>query len=298
MTKGERQKAKPINFGKPGGMGNLSLQDYARTSYGVVLTDAEVERLSEAWFRQFPEMREFLRDHLDLGEEEARFFDLTPETYFEHTGSRKFLDHPDNAGGGRRPHPALGGMALKVLKQRGPADPRRAVRTPPRRSTTSGRRSRPGWARSPPTTIDAVRDRLPSAALQRAAMKLVGRAGVFTLTGRLRANASYSARHNNIFQGLAADGAKLALWKLWRAGYRIVNFIHDEVLVEVPAGSDLDRHAGEVRRLMIEGMTEVVPDVRVEVECVAATAWSKQAEVVRDAEGRLLAWSPPAAPTP
>ena len=50
----------------------------------------------------------------------------------------------------------------------------------------------------------------------------------------------------------------------------------------------------EVRRLMIQGMTEVVPDVRVEVECVAATVWSKEAKVVRDAEGRLRAWSPPA----
>jgi hypothetical protein len=50
---------------------------------------------------------------------------------------------------------------------------------------------------------------------------------VFALTGRLRAAATYSARHNTVFQELAADGSKLALWLLWRAGYRIVNFIHD-----------------------------------------------------------------------
>jgi DNA polymerase I-like protein with 3'-5' exonuclease and polymerase domains len=294
VTRDERQRAKPINFGKPGGMGNLRLQSYARTSYGVVLTNAEVDQLSEAWFQQFPEMKAFLRDTLDLGEEEARFFDLTPESYFEHTGSRKFLDHPANAGVGRRPHPVLGGMALKVLKQ---PDPR----------TRAGRLYAPAeldyfWTQVearlgalPSNHHHAVRNRLPSVPLQRAAMKLVGRASVFTLTGRLRAQATYSARHNNIFQALAADGAKLALWKLWRAEYRIANFIHDEVLVEVPEYSDLDQHAAEVRRLMIAGMAEVVPDVRIEVECVATTAWSKAAKVVRDAAGRLLAWSPPAA---
>jgi hypothetical protein len=184
-------------------------------------------------------------------------------------------------------------MALKVLKQ---PDPR----------TRDGRPYAPAeldyfWSQVearlgalPSNHHHAVRNRLPSVPLQRAAMKLVGRASVFTLTGRLRAQATYSARHNNIFQALAADGAKLALWKLWRAGYRIANFIHDESLVEVPEDSDLDRHAAEVRRLKIAGMAEVVPDVRIEVECVATTAWSKAAKVVRDERGRLRAWSPPA----
>jgi DNA polymerase I-like protein with 3'-5' exonuclease and polymerase domains len=128
--------------------------------------------------------------------------------------------------------------------------------------------------------------------LSRGLIDLIGRSGVFTLTGRLRARASYTARHNNIFQGLAADGAKLALWKLWRAGYQMANFVHDEVLVLVPADSDLDWHTDETRRLMIEGMTEVVPDVRVEVESVASTTWSKKACEVRDDRGRLRAWSP------
>jgi hypothetical protein len=59
----------------------------------------------------------------------------------------------------------------------------------------------------------------------------------------LRASATSSARHNTMFQGLAADGAKLALWKLWRAGYRLVNFIHDEILVELPERTNLALHA-------------------------------------------------------
>jgi hypothetical protein len=44
---------------------------------------------------------------------------------------------------------------------------------------------------------------------------------------------------------------------------------------------------------MIEGMTEVVPDVRVDVDCVVATRWSKEAREVRDADGQVVAWRPP-----
>ncbi len=82
------------------------------------------------------------------------------------------------------------------------------------------------------------------------------------------------------------------LWKVWRAGYAIANFIHDELLVEVPARDDLDAHAARIRDLMIAGMREVVPDVRIAVEVVASTVWSKQAVPVIDEQGRLAAWSP------
>lgn len=131
--------------------------------------------------------------------------------------------------------------------------------------------------------------------LQRAVMGLVGRASVFTLSGRLRAGASYSARHNTIFQGLAADGAKLTLWRLWRDGYRIVNFIHDEVLVEIPAGSHRERmcHAQKIREHMIAGMQEVVPDVKVEVSYAAAARWYTEAIAVMGSNAdELLLWEP------
>ena len=112
------------------------------------------------------------------------------------------------------------------------------------------------------------------------------------MTGRLRANASYCARHNTLFQGLAADGAKLALWRLWRAGYRIVNFIHDEVLIEVAEESDLLQHGETIRQIMIQAMQEVVPDVRIDVGYTASRRWYKAAQKLLDAEGRLLLWEP------
>src|SRR5262249_27441435 len=78
VTKDERKKAKPINFGKPGGMGDTTMRQYAKVSYGVRLTDAEVKDLSDAWFDLFPEMRDFLADATDTALELARLLGLTP----------------------------------------------------------------------------------------------------------------------------------------------------------------------------------------------------------------------------
>ena len=94
------------------------------------------------------------------------------------------------------------------------------------------------------------------------------------------------------FSRLAAHGAKLALWKLYRAGYRIVNFIHDEALVEVPADSDLKEHAEAISRLMIDGMQAVVPNIAIKVEYAAADRWYKNAKAVYNEQGELLPWTP------
>jgi hypothetical protein len=82
------------------------------------------------------------------------------------------------------------------------------------------------------------------------------------------------------------------LWKLWRAGYHIVNFVHDQVLVEVPQSADLKKHAERIRSLMIAGMKEVVPDILVDVSFAAADRWYKDAEPVFDQKGKLVLWQP------
>jgi hypothetical protein len=148
-------------------------------------------------------------------------------------------------------------------------------------------RARAAAGRLPPGLRDGVMGRRPSSRFQRAVMALVDAAPVFTLTGRLRAGASFPARHNTIFQGLAADGAKLALWKVWRAGYPIVNFVHDELLVEVSDGPEVERDAREICRLMTEGMREVIPGVRVDVDCVVAASWGEDAGPGIDHSGPL-----------
>lgn len=273
VTDGERKKAKPINFGKPGGMGDHTLQHYAKASYGVSLEEAEVVALTESWFELFPEMKVFLADNGDIPKELARFLDLTPASHYEHTGDIRFLDHPENAGRENEPHPILGAMCLKAMRTVTP-------------TTNSGKPYSDAdldyfWTQLKAKkeafdskTQNEIGLRRPTVKLQRCAIGAVGAASVFTLTGRLRSKATYTARHNTVFQGLAADGAKLALWRLWRAGYRIVNFIHDQMLIEVPIGPNLARHAWWIRRLMIRGMKEVVPDVKLDVSCEKSDRWT------------------------
>jgi DNA polymerase I-like protein with 3'-5' exonuclease and polymerase domains len=298
VTKAERQQAKPINFGKPGGMSNATLQRYAKATYGVELSHEQVQALSDAWFDLFPEMEAFLENGGNVCLDVAKLLDLTLASHFAYTGSERFLTHrhcqcrPDD------PNPVLGGMCLKALKQANP-------------TTAAGRpygdadieyfftQLAAKIELLPQRFHRAARERTPSPQLQRAVLGLAGRASVFTLTGRLRANASYCARHNTVFQGLAADGAKLAMWALWRAGYRIVNFIHDEFLIEVPAGSDLKSHAERIRQIMIDGMRRVVPDVLIDVKYAAADRWHKDAEPVFDATGeKLMLWQPPSITRP
>src|SRR5262249_32075412 len=117
--------------------------------------------------------------------------------------------------------------------------------------------------------------RQPSPALAFAVRKLVNRAGVFTITGRLRANASYSARRNTVFQGAAADGAKLALYRLWRAGFQVGAFIHAEVVIEVDADADLAAVKKQIDAILVGAMKEVCPDLVIEVKGSFRRRWGK-----------------------
>jgi hypothetical protein len=115
---------------------------------------------------------------------------------------------------------------------------------------------------------------------------------VMTLTGRIRGRVSFSQARNTPFQGLAADGAKRAMWKLTLAGFRLMAFIHDEVLIELPLDAD---HAAEARRIdkiMCDAMQEFTGNVPIKCEYALMDRWYKQAEPVYDNEEKLLAWKP------
>jgi len=57
--KKERQAAKAVNFGRPGGLGDDKFVAYARTQYDVILTVDEARQAKEAWLRMLPEMHQF-----------------------------------------------------------------------------------------------------------------------------------------------------------------------------------------------------------------------------------------------
>ena len=131
-------------------------------------------------------------------------------------------------------------------------------------------------------------------------------------SGRIRGQVGYCDGCNSHFQGLAADGAKAALFfiqqecytgksEIWRDGYsasplhgcRMVAFIHDEFVLEGP--EDLSLAQAAVARLvdvMVEGMALYVPDVPIKAEPTLMRRWYKEAEPVWDADGKLLVWEP------
>ena len=86
-----------------------------------------------------------------------------------------------------------------------------------------------------------------------------------TTTGRIRGNTTFCAEKNTPFQGLAADGAKLALFYLQKAGFNIVLFCHDEIVTEVPI-LEAKKLLAKQEEIMIQSMYKVTPDIKITVE--------------------------------
>jgi DNA polymerase-1 len=120
-----------------------------------------------------------------------------------------------------------------------------------------------------------------------------------TITGRDKADCIYTEGSNFSFQGLAADGAKAAMWGIWREemlgwywskhtgqGYgwqfrdsplresRIVNFVHDEIVGEHPEG-DLGKAAlARQDAIMVSEMTRICQNkIKISVESQLSDAW-------------------------
>ena len=82
------------------------------------------------------------------------------------------------------------------------------------------------------------------------------------LTGRVRGYCTYTQARNTPFQGLAADGAKRALWKLIKEKFYPVAFVHDEVVLEV----DSTEEANKAKQIMEQEMFEAV-DRAIPIDC-------------------------------
>jgi hypothetical protein len=288
VTKGQRQGAKAISFGAPGRMGAHTLQKVAKNNHGKDLSIEEVEAALAAYHTAFPELTVFLDRHpergdVDVGLEVARHLQLTPRSFDEAVGVRHF-DKKDSD----EPVGWIGGMLLKVLGHALPLYPDGRPYEPEKVGFFWGAAQRlaeilPGNERKRARLVEQLRLRRPSRELQRAVVGHFDKTPVMSATGRIRAGARSTASRNTIFQSVAADGGLLALWKLFRAGYKVVAFVHDEIVVEIPVGSDREAHATEIARLMIEGMHEVIPGMLVKVEAFVSPSFSK-AETVFAAE--------------
>lgn len=117
---------------------------------------------------------------------------------------------------------------------------------------------------------------------------------------RLETNAN--AVSNHFFQNLAAQGAKHAGWLLAKEAYtdktsvlygawRNVVFVHDEIIAEV---REEVAHECALRQaeVMISGMREFVPDVKISAEPCLMRRWFKGADRAEGKDGRLKPWWP------
>ena len=250
VTPEDRQKAKALNFGVPGGMGVNGLVRYAGDQYGVTLSPDEAEQWKAGWLDLFPEMRDYLADD-SLSRLAAMLEDEDlPECF--HNGNH---------------------AALVLLRVAGGA-----------LETSGGRpfeREEIDWAWETIGNIAAASrkkfaDKIDRRAGSREIQKAITADLVaVTRTGRVRARCGFCESRNTPFQGLAADGAKLALYDLVSAGHRVVAFVHDEVLVEVPEADDYRPAVESISRIMIEAMNRVCPDIDIKVEHTGMRRWSK-----------------------
>ena len=117
---------------------------------------------------------------------------------------------------------------------------------------------------------------------------------------RIRGGVTFTSGSNTLFQGLAADGAKHALYEVGKRCYvpemksvlygaRPLGFIHDEILGEVFDEEDYAHHqATEMARVMVEACNKFLPDVPVRCAPSLCKRWSKDVEPIYDRSGYLL----------
>jgi DNA polymerase I-like protein with 3'-5' exonuclease and polymerase domains len=98
---------------------------------------------------------------------------------------------------------------------------------------------------------------------------------------------------NTPFQGLAADGAKLAAYRLIKeeeqVGYSLVNFVHDEFLFEFPdLGGYVDKSKVDyVLKVMCEEMEKLTPGVPIAGEYTVAKSWTKKNPNMRIEDNKI-----------
>lgn len=119
-------------------------------------------------------------------------------------------------------------------------------------------------------------------------------------SGRVRGKVGFSDGANSHFQGLAADGAKAALWEVVRQcftdktsplfGARPVLFLHDEIICEVPIAKAHEA-AERQAELMVEGMSSFIPDIPITCKPVLMKKWYKGAKPVH-LDGKLVPSKP------
>ncbi len=263
ITSEERQLAKACNFGFPGGLGAKAFLDYARKTYSIQgLTELEAIGYRDQWLDAFPEMRKYLDEDRNSLRQLLSMYDFSacPQAFWGQDASeiaaKIFLriigGHESNTKGSHYSEQLTAWAFDEVL----PA-------------------ILPGFRR-----ISKGSKELQKVVLSNITVRLK--------TGRVRAWCGYCAAKNTPFQGLASDGTKIALYRLVRAGYKVVNFVHDEFILEIPTSGDLEKILQDVESIAVRAMRVVAPDVEIKVESYFADRWYKKGNLIRSTDGRIV----------
>jgi DNA polymerase I-like protein with 3'-5' exonuclease and polymerase domains len=237
ITKEERFLAKMVNFGFGGGMGHKTFRGHAWRLARLELEEDFCRKLRNVWLDAYPEMRAWLRAVPDP--DLKQLLDVPGVSGWDINkvlrGRRMDVDLTDDQIG-----KIFGRLAYYPKKFR--LDPER-------------------YPRSKRLVADLMQGKGSPALLD----WVCWRESV-TRTGRRRRPVSYTEWLNTQFQGLAADGAKLAMASLWEQGVRVCAFVHDSFIIELPDEPVARLQVMAAQDTMIREMQRVVPDVKISVE--------------------------------
>ena len=260
-----RQQAKALNFGIPGGLGAKSLVSYAATTYGVDLSLEEATLFRDRLIGEiYPELGEYLKeDSIGTLSSNLRTSAFRVRSCFDSDGTFGAVKRIVS-GRGRSSGEAYGEAFVSRIWD--------SLRT----------------LNQNPKLRDLIAQREGGDQLSRDLFF----SPVVTITGRLRGKVGFSQSRNTPFQGIAADGAKIALWNLFRSGFRVVAFIHDEFLIELPVDSDHTEEASRIDRILCDSMKQLSGTVPISCEYALSDRWYKEAEAVFDDKKKLRLWKP------
>lgn len=270
--KKDRQAAKAINFGVPGGLGAKNLVAYAAANYNVPMTLEEARALREKLIYEI---------YHELSDRNG----YLASTYLEDIGASLQLDpqlveqHISSCFKTLRPGRVayLLGRVLRQLPFTAEGEAYDDEIVAKCKACLKGlfllARRPELWLRF----CQVGREEDPELKIKKGSALLLdvfGRTGC-TLTGRLRGRTDFCNSRNYCFQALAADGGKLAMFELCKRGKRVILFCHDELLVEVPEAT-AQEEMREIEQVMAEKMSEVVGgDLPIGVECHLGKCWEK-----------------------
>lgn len=286
-----RQRAKAVNFGIPSGLTAAGLSLYAKGAYGVELTQEDAEKFRNTLIKDiYPELSKYLEE----GDMERLAINLGVSL---RTCWNTFTFKPGNANGMGKTPIKMQGEKMEAVQ----GGMRNIVRGSKYRKR-DGKEYNPYFVKKIWTGLKKLAKEPKHFQMIHEAQKagqgseelykeLFGRP-VTTLTGRVRGKVGFTQACNTPFSGLAADGAKLAMWNLYLLGYTIVGFIHDEVLLEIPETPDgtYDEPAKVIKDIMIQSMRELTGPIPVGVQLSVSYVWSKEAFAVHNDKGQLVPW--------